>query len=140
MQVDGLAEKRPSVIVSDRILVRVAGTEGRAFCGYVHYVRENTVLLQFSPKFAGLRGQKYDVHFVLNRTVFRRMHQALTCEPSFPRILFPDKVERSAPTSTNERTLSPFERRIATNPAQLRAVQSIVRLPKGNIPFIVFGP
>lgn len=137
---DGLAEKRPSVIVSDRILVRAASTEGKAFCGYVHFVRENSVLLQFSPKFKGLKGQKYDVHFVLNRTVFRRMHQAITCKPSLPRILFPDMVEHKAPASTNERTLNPFEKRIATNPRQLRAVQSIVNLPKGSIPFIVFGP
>ncbi|KAG8917571.1 hypothetical protein FRC00_013438, partial [Tulasnella sp. 408] len=76
VSVPGLAEKRPSVIVGDRIKVRnhKQRTE-HWFRGFVHVVEQLQVGLKFAPSFNSFRGQKYDVRFELNRLTLRRMHQ-----------------------------------------------------------------
>ncbi|KAH8113520.1 P-loop containing nucleoside triphosphate hydrolase protein [Phellopilus nigrolimitatus] len=138
--IEGLAEKRPCVIVGDAIVVRTSGSDAT---GFVHVVKDKSVLLRFSPKFKGLKGQTYYVHFELNRLVFRRMHQALKCEPSFDRVTFP-----SSTNTTNLRVISEasansvqtFDRKISSNPPQLQAVATILHMHPGSVPFVVFGP
>ncbi|KAJ7249435.1 RNA helicase [Mycena rebaudengoi] len=72
LQVKGLEEGRPSVIVGDYILVRHTGVEeGPWYEGRVHH------------------GTKFDVRFTLNRLPHRRMHQALINSFKPRQILFP---------------------------------------------------
>lgn len=80
----GLAEKRPSVIIGDRIKVRNynqrRGNRNQNepelwFRGCVHVVEATQVGLKFHDSFNSFRGQKYDVRFELNRLTLRRMHQ-----------------------------------------------------------------
>ncbi|KAF8869389.1 AAA domain-containing protein [Infundibulicybe gibba] len=115
LSVPGLAEKRPSVLVGDRILVQAAGTTtGRWFEGHAHVVRKEEVGLRFHSSFSGWSAQqKYTVHFKLNRIPMQRQHQAL--DAAF----------------TQDRMHNPL---IATNPPQIRAVQSIVSQPPGSVP------
>ncbi|THH04899.1 hypothetical protein EW145_g5187 [Phellinidium pouzarii] len=114
LQVDGLAEKRPSILIGDRICARTSGTT-QWFSGFVHNVKDRSVLLHFSPKFTGLRGQRYEIHFELNPLVFRRMYQALSCEPFFNRITFPSAAQtNSFRTASNAsgNNMQPFDRKI----------------------------
>ncbi|TRM60361.1 P-loop containing nucleoside triphosphate hydrolase protein [Schizophyllum amplum] len=141
LDVPGLAEKRPSVLIGDSILVQKAGdTTGRWYEGRVHVVRQVEVGLKFHTTFGWSAAQRYTVRFRLNRIPLRRQHQALDTVFDQPRMLFPEIAHissRPQPTATGIRTYNAL---IGTNGPQLQAVASIVKMPKGSLPFVVFGP
>ncbi|KAF8869388.1 P-loop containing nucleoside triphosphate hydrolase protein [Infundibulicybe gibba] len=141
LDVPELAEKRPSVLVGDRILVRAAGaTEGRWFEGHAHVVQKEEVGLRFHSSFKGWSAQqKYTVHFKLNRIPMRRQHQALDTAFTQDRVLFPARAHQ-LPGGAQSAPLKMYNSLIATNPPQVRAIQSIVNQPRGSVPFIIFGP
>ena len=144
LTVEGLAEKRPSVIVSDRFFVRPSASPGsRWFEGHVHRVYERAVDLQFHASFTALRGQKFDVRFDLNRITYRRMHQAIDTAFAPPRVLLPSEAHIKGlkkPKQSAMDSLKLIDRKIATNPPQLRAIAAIVNRLPGSPPLIVFGP
>ncbi|KAJ7746480.1 RNA helicase [Mycena maculata] len=144
LQVKGLEEGRPSVIVGDFILVRHTGApDGPQYEGRIHQVHQTHVSLRFDDKFSTYKGTKFDVNFTLNRLPHRRMHQALTNSFKESRILFPraEHLARNQRVSVIQRnTISPVNRRIAEDPEQLETVAAIIHQPRGAVPFIVFGP
>ncbi|KAG6877586.1 hypothetical protein C0993_005916 [Termitomyces sp. T159_Od127] len=144
LEVPGLAEKRPSVLVGDRILVQMKGsTQGHWFEGGVHAVRKEEVNLRFDRSFRGWsRDQLYNVRFKLNRYPIRRQHQALDSAFSEERVLFPEPKHlliKTYPKQTDVR-LRPANPLIGKNAPQLQAIISIVKQPPGSPPFIIFGP
>lgn len=146
MEVPGLAEKRPSVIVSDGILVRPHGeTSSRWFRGIVHTVQLLQVGLKFHPSFHSIMGLKYDVQFELNRLTYRRMHQALDSPFREARVLFPTLIDISKnklgkPTDIQMEEYTPFDRLVGQNPPQWLAATAVALLKPGSLPFVVFGP
>ncbi|KAK2465578.1 hypothetical protein APHAL10511_002470 [Amanita phalloides] len=144
LEVPGLAEKRPSVLLGDRFLVQRHGVpEGHWFEGYVCVIRRDDVGLQFHRSFKGWgSSQLYHVRFKLNRITIQRQHYALDQAFKEDRILFPNVQHRSnlAPVTPRRLVLKYHDNNIATNPQQAQAVRSIVRLPPGSPPFVVFGP
>ncbi|KAJ7931318.1 hypothetical protein B0H13DRAFT_1858158 [Mycena leptocephala] len=80
LDVPGLAEKRPSVLVypGDRILVQKHGSaQGHWFEGGVHVVRKEEVGLKFNAAFrATSLADRFNVRFKLNRYPLRRQHLA----------------------------------------------------------------
>ncbi|KAJ6600007.1 P-loop containing nucleoside triphosphate hydrolase protein [Mycena vulgaris] len=144
LDVPGLAEKRPSVLVGDRILVQKRGsTPGHWFEGGVHVVRKEEVGLRFNVSFrATSPADRFTVRFKLNRYPVRRQHLAMDTSFSEDRVLLPLllHVPRSSyPTQTSAR-LKVFNPLIATNAPQLQAVVSIVKRAPGSVPFVIFGP
>ncbi|KAK7042905.1 hypothetical protein VNI00_008640 [Paramarasmius palmivorus] len=141
LDVPGLAEKRPSVLVGDRILVQHNGriAQGHWFEGCVHALRKSSVVLKFNRSFAGSTRDRYLVRFKLNRIPIRRQHQAMDSAFVEERVLFPGDIHWH-----NQRQQKPSlyvkNKLIASNPRQLEAVQAIVSLQPGSIPFVVFGP
>ncbi|KZS97366.1 P-loop containing nucleoside triphosphate hydrolase protein [Sistotremastrum niveocremeum HHB9708] len=145
IKVPGLAEKRPSVIIGDGILLQEVGHEetGKWYEGRVHEVLQLEVVLKFAPTFHGLKGMKYNVRFQLNRYPLRRMHQALRSAFQSSRVLFPtlnDLKRRTRSTSAELGALTVVNKLIASNPPQLASVAAIVNLPAGSPPFVVWGP
>ncbi|KAL0958010.1 hypothetical protein HGRIS_000184 [Hohenbuehelia grisea] len=144
LDVPGLAEKRPSVLVGDRILVQPHGAaEGHWFEGGVHVVRKEEVGLRFHPSFrGGAPGQRYHVHFKLNRYPLRRQHLAMDTAFATDRALFPTMAHaHSAPHYTPQNfPFDMYNSLIRTNLPQYQAVVSIVKQPLGSTPFIIFGP
>ncbi|KIM34474.1 hypothetical protein M408DRAFT_325870 [Serendipita vermifera MAFF 305830] len=141
--VPGLAEKRPSLIVGDQILVQHhRSARSNWWRGYVHEVQLDRVGLRFHVNFKPLKGQKFDVRFELNRLTLRRMHQGLDVGGQSPRILFPQDahVQNHKPLDSTIRSLNPFNRYIGQNDPQMIAVAAIRDLPPGSPPFVVFGP
>ncbi|KAL0572130.1 hypothetical protein V5O48_009828 [Marasmius crinis-equi] len=139
LDVPGLAEKRPSVLVGDRILVQRSGSaQGHWFEGGVHVVRKEEVGLKFHRSFTANPSDRFLVRFKLNRYPVRRQHQALDSAFTQDRVLFPapQHLRRAIPQGVG-RTYNPT---IATNPRQLQAVTSIARAPAGSVPFVIFGP
>ncbi|KAK7684935.1 hypothetical protein QCA50_011770 [Cerrena zonata] len=144
LEVPGLAENRPSVVVGDRILVKRHGwTKGHWYEGHVHFVRLLEVGLKFHESFPGhTDNMKYHIRFKLNRLPLRRQHEALSSAFAPNRLLFPKSrdVVRSVPTTTAELRDWIYNPLIARNAEQLQAVASIVQLPPSHAPFVVFGP
>ncbi|KAK1226909.1 hypothetical protein PQX77_010078 [Marasmius sp. AFHP31] len=141
LDVPGLAEKRPSVLVGDKILVQPhASPGGRWFEGGVHNVRMEDVGMKFHKAFIPKPTDRFLVRFKLNRIPLRREHQALDSAVVQDRVLFPEPqhVVLNAPPHGLSRTT--FNPTIATNERQLQAVTSIVHAPAGSPPFVIFGP
>jgi helicase MOV-10 len=143
LTVPGLAEKRPSLIIGDKILVKHHGSpKPHWWSGFVHIVELDRVGLRFDPTFNAFKGQKFDVHFKLNRLTLRRMHQALDSGGPTPRLLFPKEadIKSRKPSQGTIRTVTPVNRYIGNNPQQMLAVTAIRNLQPGSPPFVVFGP
>ncbi|TFY71299.1 hypothetical protein EVG20_g1692 [Dentipellis fragilis] len=141
LAVPGLAEKRPSVLVGDRILVQRLGVDtGKWFEGHVHFVRQMEVGLRFHGSFpAPGPNQQFHVRFKLNRIPVRRQHQALDTVFISERILFPTEAHLPAGIPAARR-IAPFDRLIATNINQMKAIVAMMTLPPGSPPFLLFGP
>jgi helicase MOV-10 len=99
--------------------------------------------MKFHQSFGSISpSAKFTVRFKLNRYPLRRQHQALDTAFAPDRLLFPPDAYvqgRQAPAVGSLR-LRVFNDLLNTNPAQLQAVTSIISLPKGALPFALFGP
>ncbi|OCH84003.1 P-loop containing nucleoside triphosphate hydrolase protein [Obba rivulosa] len=140
--VPGLAEKRPSVVVGDRIEAQAANsTTQRCFEGYVHVVRLEDVCLCFNPSFKPGSGQRFNIRFKLNRVPFRRQHEALAATGSaLKTVLFPEVTEASTRQVSKSAPSTLYNPLLKNNPEQLHAVNCIKQLEPGTAPYIVFGP
>ncbi|KXN81887.1 Putative helicase mov-10-B.1 [Leucoagaricus sp. SymC.cos] len=141
LTVPGLAEKRPSVLIGDRILVRkTEDPQGHWYAGHVHIVNRDEVGLAFHQSFRGwTTTQKYHIRFKLTRIPLQRQHEALNASFSESRIFFPDSSH--LPMAPVPRPITKtINNLILTNPAQVQAVTSIITLSPGSLPFVVFGP
>ncbi|KAI0646632.1 P-loop containing nucleoside triphosphate hydrolase protein [Trametes meyenii] len=141
LPVPGLAEKRPSVVVGDIILVQKAGSAGKTYRGHVHGVRLEVIYVSFHVSFNNIG--RYNVKFQFNRTPIRRLHQALMAKStSATRLLFPLPVHAPLDRAirSNEMPLPLFNTSIGSNAAQVQAVKSILQMKARAAPFIIFGP
>ncbi|KAF8804655.1 RNA helicase [Phlegmacium glaucopus] len=144
LSVPGLAEKRPSVLVGDCILVQEQGaTGGRWFEGHVHVLRQTEVGLQFHGSFGAYApGRRFHIRFKLSRIPVRRQHQAMNAVFTEDRVLFPliTHLPGGRPPSPSNAALKVFNPLISSNGPQLQAVVSVVAQRPGSHPFVVFGP
>ncbi|KAF5389777.1 hypothetical protein D9757_006011 [Collybiopsis confluens] len=141
--VPGLAEKRPSVLVGDRILVRKPNSPpGHWFEGGVHVVRKEEVGLRFHRSFSASPSDRFLVRFKLNRFPVRRQHQALDTAFSQDRVMFPTNLHlpRRIPATIASPSMRWRNPLIAGNPPQKQAVLSILHREPGSMPFVIFGP
>lgn len=128
--------------MGDEILVQPADAAqgGKWHSGFVHTIERDEVGLRFGQGFrASNPDQRFYVRFKYNRIVSRRQHQAVKANPPVHRLQFP-LLAHVKPPAMLQGEILPYNQNIETNPAQKRAVSSIVRLPPGSPPFIVFGP
>ncbi|KAF9057246.1 P-loop containing nucleoside triphosphate hydrolase protein [Panaeolus papilionaceus] len=143
--VPGLAEKRPSVLIGDRILVQEEGsTTGKWYEGHVHVVRQLEVGLCFHMNFGNHHSptKRFHVRFKLNRIPTRRQHQAMDTVFTQSRVFFPSQADLDYLVSRRpaEVPLRLFNRLIETNEPQLQAVAGVMAMQPGSLPFIIFGP
>ncbi|RDX46185.1 P-loop containing nucleoside triphosphate hydrolase protein [Lentinus brumalis] len=144
LRVDGLAEKRPSVVVGDTIQVQEANApaSGRTYEGFVHTVRLDEIRVSFHKSF-NAAGRLFNVCFQLNRVPLRRQHQALSVQtPAHQRLLFPKPTQAGLTQALGPRDfpITPFNDAISANPAQLQGVKSIVNIKPGAAPLNIYGP
>ncbi|KAJ1301619.1 hypothetical protein OPQ81_008866 [Rhizoctonia solani] len=143
LNVPGLEEKRPSVIVSDLVALRKSSLNPNArppvYGGYVTEVQRADVIMNLHGEFPHVVNEEWETRFTVNRLVLRRMHDAVSKTTSeSERLLFPGELHKKprVPLSTR---LS-IDRRIGSNERQRLAVEQIVALGPGDIPFVIFGP
>ena len=159
LDVPGLAEKRPSVLVGkfiqcpmhvhaddtigDQIMAQRPNTaNSHSFKGYVHVVTRDNVGLRFHDSFRG--HGVFHVHFEMNRIPLRRQHLCMDNIFKQERVLFPSidhlpggEFRYLRYNSVSMHMSNPL---IETNPAQRQAITSIAYQKPGAIPFLVFGP
>ncbi|XP_077453696.1 putative helicase mov-10-B.1 isoform X2 [Stigmatopora argus] len=143
LEVPGLSENRPSVLRGDKLLVYPQGETKQKYCGCVHKVERDSVKLGFSPTLLDifLDGMKFIVEFTLNRSILRVEHRAVDFATEFKlkNVLLPPASLASKKTS-NILKLNFFDRQLANNPEQVKAVCHIVAGTSKPAPYLVFGP
>lgn len=162
LEVVGLAEGRPSLIVGDKaILVPPYNKCNFAFEGCIHEVRLNEVLMKFSNSFhSSYSGESFDVRFELNRTNFRRLHQCIHhVSENHEYAIFPSVLELQSPLidltphnhfkkghkKRQKVFLKPVSNSIRwkndkLNWKQKEAVLRILECRCRPLPYIIFGP
>ncbi|XP_022081029.1 RNA helicase Mov10l1-like [Acanthaster planci] len=126
LEVPGLAEGRPSVLIGDKIIVMHPNSV--RYEGYIHEVLGEAVLLKFHPSFHELyQAEECNVMFTYSRTSLRRCHQACEFAKNLgSQVLFPTKVEAKPPqvsVAFRSRVTSSVTKLICHKP------RSIIKLP-----------
>ncbi|KAK7101774.1 RNA helicase Mov10l1-like [Littorina saxatilis] len=97
LQVPGLEEGRPSVLIGDSVILSSpVDPDEPQYQGIVHELQRDKVMLKFNAEFhCRYNGEDYNVAFTFNRTSLRRCHQA--AHLAFTRlgetVLFPKEVK-----------------------------------------------
>jgi hypothetical protein len=140
-------EDLPEIIVGDLFWLDDV-LEGRRYEACVTHVdvfdrRRFAVLrmfLRLPTTFELSQGPVFSLRFRLNRITLRRQYHALaTLFTPQRRLLFPSLVDKRR-LSRAEIELELSNQSIRDDAQQLQAVVSILQQPKGNVPFIIFGP
>ncbi|EPQ53721.1 hypothetical protein GLOTRDRAFT_44808, partial [Gloeophyllum trabeum ATCC 11539] len=144
LRIPGLLDKKPRIIVGDKIVVlRTSGEKPVSWVGCVHAVNADEVRLRLSSDFSLFKGKIFDVVFQVNRMPLRRMHHAVLFQPRPQRLLFPRArhvLRPPDPVGSAFEEMVRLSPRIQDDPEKLRAVWTIVKQPRGSVPFVVFGP
>ena len=116
---NGLAEKRPSILYNDYVYAWVTGTDVE-YEGWVYRVQRSHILLVFAEEFYEQfsTGTKLNFRFTFNRMHLRVMHRALGQPPP------PSKAGRGPVLGYVHHNMA----RVAPSPPKAVAVQSQVVL------------
>ncbi|XP_035498379.2 RNA helicase Mov10l1 isoform X2 [Scophthalmus maximus] len=105
LEVNGLAEGRPSLNISDRIVLKKPRSDGVVieYISYVTEINDESVSLRVNSEFLhSYLGEPLDVEFSYNRTTTRRCHNALHQMKHFGDFLFPTTVTLQPPLWTGK--------------------------------------
>ncbi|XP_060805103.1 uncharacterized protein LOC106136235 [Amyelois transitella] len=141
LEIPGLAEKRPSLLRGDRVILCPVDNTKVNFESYIKNLEDTRVQLDgFADSFHEHFGPEveFNVRFLMSRVPVERMHEALTKLHSSKQIcrVFPEP--NSKPKLKNIDSF--YNRLIQNNAEQRSAVQHIVSGTSGKAPYIVFGP
>ncbi|KAI8927291.1 P-loop containing nucleoside triphosphate hydrolase protein [Entophlyctis helioformis] len=138
LRVEGLAEKRPSVIRGDKVLVKEANNpSAKCFEGVCSKVEELNVILSFDSSFnrSFIAGQKYSVEFTFNRHVLGMDHDFAKLNIRVEALLAPGKI-----SAADKFKFSAYNRSVTSNAEQRRAISIITQGLHAPFPFLLFGP
>lgn len=141
LNVPGLAEGRPKIVVGDPIYLTVLRNK-RRYEGLVRaLVSPHTISIGMSKQFEAeteVESEAFKVEFGMCRVPVRMQQRALTAATDIMASLFPRNLPslRKAPLP-NLDFLNP---KVAKNPEQRTAVQNIVAGHHHPAPYIIFGP
>lgn len=158
LTVNGVAERRPSIIIGDKITAKNISsdnsTEQTIFEGFIHKVGDDAVLCKFHTDFhENHENKEYLIDFVFSRSIFRRQHYALESFISNSELgynfLFPnDKickndlqldalVDSEGVLCIGGRKQNWFNNQL--NQFQKNAIVNVLRGEKRPLPYIFFG-
>lgn len=140
LEVPGLAERRPSLVVGDYIFARLDGdnTDKRAYQGYIHRVEADEILLKFDLTFHQSHHDSnlYNINFAYNRTNMRKLYHAIqAAEKIGPALLFPSYNTRTRYIRTSPLKL--INKNL--NKEQANTVKKVLGC-KGAPPYVLHGP
>lgn len=160
LEVEGLTEKRPSILPGDSVMVQSL-REQRTHLqeGIIHQIGGTKVYLKFAVSFhQAYNGEDVSVHFSSSRSNFMKMHFAvdLALKELDKEILFPNQIHIKPPQvmivepldddpssageirDLKERKIRWFNNNL--NSIQKRAVKNILQGEARPLPYVVFGP
>ncbi|XP_071805215.1 putative helicase MOV-10 isoform X3 [Asterias amurensis] len=153
LRIPGLAENRPSVLKGDHLFARFStdSEDGKTYKGYVHRVEMEEVVLGFSKDLVNrfTQGLKFDIEFTFNRLPLRLQHNAIedALKNDLGKLLFPDRSNIgttkklcTVPGDDSDFARLFFDKKLATNVEQIKAVKHIVCGSSRPSPYLVFGP
>ncbi|XP_023946786.2 probable RNA helicase armi [Bicyclus anynana] len=144
LEVPGLAEKRPSLVKGDRVIVTdTFGTNAPQYEGFVHAVRGNFLLMKFNSYFhESYGGSDVSIEFHINRTTYRRAHHAIQLALSNlgPDILFPSRLKLKPQQLPHENLDNIQWYKDNLNKHQKHAVINILKGECRPMPYIIYGP
>ncbi|XP_074610550.1 RNA helicase Mov10l1-like isoform X2 [Acropora palmata] len=153
LQIPGLAEGRPSLLLGDKVIASLTGSSSDApkYEGFIHEVRKDDILLKFNEEFHNrFAMQDCDVMFCFNRTTLRRAHRAVEFALSLGEpVLFPRKLSPKLPVfnlttsdlpTTEQCVEEDFLYNSSLNERQRAAVCRIVSGQCRPSPYLLFGP
>ncbi|XP_045779175.1 probable RNA helicase armi [Maniola jurtina] len=144
IEMPGLAEKRPSLIKGDRVIVTDTwASDAPQYEGFIHSVRGNFLLMKFNLHFhETYGGSDVSIEFHLLRTIYRRAHHAINLALSNlgPDILFPSRLivkPLQIPPEDLDK-IEWFNQNL--NKHQKNAISNILKGECRPMPYIIFGP
>lgn len=144
VEINGLSEKRPSLIKGDKVIVKDIWNENASqYEGFIHAIKGELVLVKFNPQFHEMySGSDVSIEFHFSRTIYRRSHYAVNQAISNlgPDILFPSRVKVKPPQISYENInkISWFNKNL--NNCQKNAVTNIIKGECRPLPYVIFGP
>ncbi|XP_017098486.2 probable RNA helicase armi [Drosophila bipectinata] len=157
LQIENLAERRPSLVVGD--VVRAVNPWGdsesgdkKTFEGIIHKVLFNRVLLKFNNSFhQKYNGEDYRLEFFFSRFGFRKQHYAVSriVTQLGEEFLFPKRIHMRTNPQLEVRMegedMYLFDSPVpwynaSLNCIQKRAVFNILRGEALHVPYVIFGP
>ena len=119
LNLPGLAEKRPSVMVGDEVRVSLVGEPQRVWRARAEGVYQEQITLAFSSDFGGayVAGGRVEVRFILDRLPLQLFHEGIAKANQLQAsLLFPEPVdveERNLrPARIVTSVLSPFDPKV----------------------------
>ncbi|XP_072026794.1 putative helicase MOV-10 [Amphiura filiformis] len=152
LKVPGLAENRPSVLKGDYLYAHFADSpQEKCFKGYVHRIELEEVILGFGGELMArwTKGMRFDIEFTFNRVPIKLQHRAVReCSVNkMEMVLFPKKEKVGSlgllctlPADESDFGRELFDRQLASNAEQVKAVRQIVQGTSRPAPYLVFGP
>ncbi|KAH8349998.1 hypothetical protein KR084_011019 [Drosophila pseudotakahashii] len=157
LQIENLAERRPSLVVGDTVRAidpwaDPGARSNKSYEGIIHKVLFNRVLLKFNASFQEkYNGEDYRLEFYFSRYSFRKQHHAISKIVSTmgEDFLFPSKVTKRENPQLEVRMVGDdmylYDSKLpwynsSLNCIQKRAVFNILRGEAEDIPYVIFGP
>ncbi|XP_030386246.1 probable RNA helicase armi [Scaptodrosophila lebanonensis] len=157
LQIENLAERRPSLVVGDVVhAINIWGAvkpNPKIFEGIVHKVLFDRVLLKFNAGFhEQYNGSDYSLQFHFSRFGFRKQHFSISRIISHmgEKFLFPTKVtKRNNPqlevSLVDDKDMYIYDTKLdwynpSLNSIQKRAVYNVLRGETECMPYVIFGP
>lgn len=159
LTVKDVSEKRPSIIMGDRVEaidLNCTVVNHMNYLGYICKVENDAVLIKFNNDFHDKHhGKVFTINFIFSRNQFKKQHHALETmllnRSSGCGILFPslDKLPNNFPrlyvNLDDDEGLSIFKKPLKwfdnkLNKYQRQAVVNILRGECRPIPYIIYGP
>lgn len=141
LAVPGLTERRPNLLIGDKVIVcRPGGTDRDIhYEGIIHKIYGEDILMQFNQEVQDdLAGEEFDVMFTFNRTPLCRMHHAAEIGVLMgTQVLFPSCPIPIPPLLVHDSAT--FYNPIL-NDRQKSAVSRIVGARCRPMPYVLFGP
>ncbi|XP_017071574.1 probable RNA helicase armi [Drosophila eugracilis] len=157
LQIENLAERRPSLVLGDTVRAINPWLEPdspttKTYEGVIHKVLFNRVLLKFHASFQEkYNGEDYRLEFHFSRYGYRKQHHAISKILSVlgENFLFPNKVTKRENPQLDVRMegddMYLYDSKLpwfnsSLNCIQKQAVFNILRGEAENIPYVIFGP
>ncbi|XP_075974584.1 putative RNA helicase armi isoform X1 [Anticarsia gemmatalis] len=145
IEVNGLAEKRPSLMEGDQVIVKnIWDNELPSYEGIIHSIKGSLVLMKFHPLFhETYSGSDVSIQFQVHRSVFRRAHHAINlaiCNLGAD-VLFPSRIIQTASFQIPKNKLDEIEwYNKCINDGQKAAVKNILLGECQAMPYCIYGP